>query len=75
MCVVRGCVLYVSHITAVESDLSRELQNGRLFRLLTQLNWITERPQSVTSQPTAPSNHSPLAMQLLISARHSSAVV
>ena len=37
-----------SHITAVESDLSRELQNGRLFRLLTQLNWITERPQSVT---------------------------
>ena len=41
------CVLVVdSHITAVESALSRELQNGRLFRLLTQLNWITERPQS-----------------------------
>ena len=44
------CVFVViSHIAAVESDLSRELQNGRLFRLLTQLNWITERPQSANT--------------------------
>ena len=36
----------LSHIDAVEESLAQELQNGRLFRTLTQLNWITDRPQS-----------------------------
>ena len=52
------CSVCISHISAVESDLSRELQNGRLFRLLTQLNWITERPQSAIPHTHTALKHS-----------------
>ena len=41
-----------SHVDAVEDELRRELHNGRLFRLLTQINWITDRPQSAAAHRT-----------------------
>jgi PAB-dependent poly(A)-specific ribonuclease subunit 3 len=34
-----------SHIDSVEEDLYKEIQNGRLLRLLLKLNFILERPE------------------------------
>ena len=44
----------LSHVDAVEEALALELQNGRLFRTLAQLNWITDRPQYVPHAPHPP---------------------
>ena len=34
----------------VEAELMKELENGRLFRLITKMNFILERPQYPSSR-------------------------
>jgi hypothetical protein len=41
---VENCLL---HNDLLENELTKEMENGRLFRLLTKLGVINERPQYV----------------------------
>jgi len=34
------------YVDVLESDLSKEMQNGRLFRLMSKLMFVTDRPEN-----------------------------
>lgn len=45
LCIVSNAFLSCSYNDELESELSKELENGRLARLLCKMGFINERPE------------------------------